>query len=363
MEQKEEKNREETINYITRFLTKLGYFELINDHQKMNEFIESLTPEQFKNLLVTFNSMLREISTREKSFYQNGKMIVDNWIAPSIEVREQLLPELLESLKQLESNEERAALLYYSLLDLHMFSDGNGRTARFFYNLISGTTNLMDDIDWYIHNKRNNPTYSGNFEITKGIMLVEYLNWYASWGLRANLKNYSIELDPRMKDMSIETYGSGMVQDYDCVAIPEDIQSQLTEDEIYNINTILLDRSGYYTVGGITMLIMASKKNQLENWIAENEKNIAMVKEKYPREAPQREKRFIFSIGSDEAVFNDWTLDDYKEVIKIGNDLKHAQLKEVMNIFTNHQEYTFSDGTPIIEEVLPQLKKHSTSSK
>ena len=363
MQQKEEKNREETINYITRFLTKLGYFDLLNEPQKMNQFIQNLKPEQFKNLLVTFNAMLREIPTKEKQSYQDGKMIVGDWIAPSIEVREQLLPELLKSLKQLETSEEQAALLYYSLLDLHMFSDGNGRTARFFYNLVSGTSNLLDDIDWYIHTDNDQHAYYGSFEEAKGILDVTHLNWYVGQDLMDKIRKYSGELDPRIKGKSIEVYGSGFVQDYQSIPIPEHIKAQLTEEEIYNINTTLLDRSGYYTVGGATMLIMASKKNQLEKWIEANEKNIAMVQELYPRDAEQRKKRFVFSFNKNKDLFDDWTLEDYKEVITIGNDLKYTKLTELMNIFTKPQEYTFSDGTLLIEEVLPQLKKQSTSSK
>lgn len=60
------RGREYVIQNIIKFLSKLGYYEMISSPQKMEEFIQGLTVKQFENILMTFNAKLRGIPISSK---------------------------------------------------------------------------------------------------------------------------------------------------------------------------------------------------------------------------------------------------------------------------------------------------------
>jgi len=349
--------REETLGRIVRFLGKLGYFEMINEPQKFDGFIQGLSVDQFSNLLNTFNAMLRNVPTAEKGVHEEdqSRMAVDDWVAPSGVVQQNVIGNLLNGIKQLPDNNDKAALLYYSLLDLHLYSDGNGRTARFFYNLISGDTNIMEDIDWYIHEEDNSSCYQGSFEELKGIANIESVNWYSSYTLPDEINKFSVMVDSSIFDKTIETFNSGQIGEYNCIPLPESVESSLSQKEVTDLNFILGDSSGCYSVGGMTMLVMAAKKGQLQEWVVKNDESTMKLREFGTEEEIQaREQRFVFNLGEKSRdLFSSWTADDCREAIKVGNHFKEAQLNNIINIFVNPNNYVFDSGKTFKAAILP----------
>ena len=47
------------------------------------------------------------------------------------------------NMKKCQDDISCATMVYYTLINLHMFSDGNGRTSRYLFDLLSG--NISDD--------------------------------------------------------------------------------------------------------------------------------------------------------------------------------------------------------------------------
>lgn len=355
-------DREKTINYIERFLTKLGYFKTIAVPEKMEIFIQNITLSQFENILCTFNAMLRNISWSKKGTLNNEKdrCVVGEWIGPSIGVRNKILPELLNGLKQLKNNSERAALLYYSILDLHMFEDGNGRTARFLYNLINGDIDLANNIDWYIHSEDDEKTYDGTFETEKGLMNIEMVDYCISFLLQEELNQYPTAmgvLENELSNKSGVCSTSGLNTIYTNIfPITETVRSQLTENEIVSINTLFFDSAGEYSVGGLIMLIIATRKGQIQKWIEFVEEDIRWLLSRGNLTDDAFEyisQKFIFCPLIHPEMFEDWTTEDYKEGISIGERLKYLQLNNLIKIFTTPENFTFDDGTTYIQNIMP----------
>jgi hypothetical protein len=339
--------QEQVLENIINLLQKLNYFDVINKQIEFEKFIQGLNVEQFKNLLITFNAKLRNTPVSEKGFQKDGFMVVGDWVSPSKDVQNKMLEKLLGGLKQLKDNKDRATLTYYMLLDLHMFDDGNGRTARLFYDLISGNIDLKKNINWYIHDDMDISLYKGSFEEARGIEDINQINYFIGLPMLPYLNNNGISIDERIRGRTITTHGKGFVQAYSGVPMSDEIKAKLTEEEIQYINNSLFDRSGKYTVGGLTMMLIAIKKGQLDQWIERSNEHIRAYIELYPnsRDIELVKSRFVFSIIKDKDLFDSWTLEDYKEAISIAGGIKERQLSYMIDMFLNPELYVFSDGT------------------
>ena len=70
-------------------------------------------------------------------------MLAGDLVSPTKEVQMKTLEYLTQNMSKVPDKKARATMVYYTLLNLHMFSDGNGRTSRFMYDLIIQQTKIM----------------------------------------------------------------------------------------------------------------------------------------------------------------------------------------------------------------------------
>ena len=124
---KELKTYEEELNgknekNLLRFLEKLKYYEIYSDDEKFQEYIQTLTIEEFKNILTTLNTKLNRLEGKYKKERiteinkvgtGNGLILNLSWYGATETVIEQILPKLLEAIKKLDNRKEQAALFYY----------------------------------------------------------------------------------------------------------------------------------------------------------------------------------------------------------------------------------------------------------
>ena len=118
------------INY-----TEKEILEILKDEQKTDEFLATLTGEDVKKLLTYINSKVRNIPNEENDVY-NGYMVVGALISPKNDIQNRCFEKIAESLKNIKGNRNRATLLHYLVNELHLFTDGNGRCARLWQNVI-----------------------------------------------------------------------------------------------------------------------------------------------------------------------------------------------------------------------------------
>lgn len=351
--------REKTLQEIINFLNKLGYFEIVNEPDKFEMFIQGLTPEQAKNILITFNRKLRTISKSEEGFYTDGYMGVGDHMAPQPEIQDKIIEKLLVAVKQLNDNNERAALVYYTLLNLHPFRDGNGRTARLMYDLITGNTLFDENIDWYIHDENNNALYTRSFilsfEELNGLIPISELNDYVSNTLLQQLEKRGIILPDDIKNKNFRTYTEGMYQDYAETPIPKDIEQQLTENEKYDFHQLIFDSEGKYSIGGLTMLIMSANKGQHEDCY----EHYQSAKNKIPSTYFELVKiaNFTFSFSDHPEILGSWSKEDFLEAIAIAKELKETQITNQINLFTDPENYKTPNNETIKSKIFDSTNK------
>ena len=122
---------------------------IINPEDKQ---IDEMSSNEMIELLIKLNKCLRCLDSEE---VRSDGMIAGDMVAPTREVQDKVLDYLMNNISKIKDKRSKAAVTYYTLLNLHMFSDGNGRTSRFMYDLISGDLDEKN-LSYYFHKDSNN---------------------------------------------------------------------------------------------------------------------------------------------------------------------------------------------------------------
>ena len=93
---------------------------------KDRDVLKNLKPNDFKNILIYINSQLTDNAVNECLY---DYMEAGDVVSPTTEVKNYVISNLFE-LIQKSDDKTSGELLYYIILDLHIFKDGNGRTSR-----------------------------------------------------------------------------------------------------------------------------------------------------------------------------------------------------------------------------------------
>jgi Fic/DOC family len=147
--QRNPEDREKMTERLVRFLsiTKLEILdgmkveEVFKDQESTKDFLLSLSPEKYNELLVGINALVRNMDTSEVWHMDgDGVRMGDIDMFPEQADKVGLLRESIEiaqsMLNEGRSIEDVAILLTVSLTGIHPFVDGNGRTARFILALL-----------------------------------------------------------------------------------------------------------------------------------------------------------------------------------------------------------------------------------
>lgn len=139
-----------------------------------NKDLDELSKDEILEMLIKLNKCLRCLDESVNVVEEN--MIAGDLVSPTKEVQIKILEYLTENLQKVPDKKTRATMVYYMLLNLHMFNDGNGRTSRFMYDLISGDLS-EETISYYFHKDSNNvKEQKNNLEEAKGILDVSIVN-------------------------------------------------------------------------------------------------------------------------------------------------------------------------------------------
>jgi hypothetical protein len=291
------------------------------DNMSLNEMIE---------LLTKLNKSLRCLEDEEVRI---DGMTASDLVAPTREVQDKVLEYLINNMKNIKEPKAKAAAFYYTLLNLHMFSDGNGRTSRFMYDLISGDLN-ESNVAYYFHKDSSQTQEQKNqLEEEKGILDISIVNRIPDEILAEQLQfipSGMLELYPWITVGHTESS-----PDTDKI-IPEEILKQLSEKELRNLDIILRDGYGVSLCpSGLAMLYVIQKKGQLNEWV------------KYNKQAEEQgiaiPGRFNISIYRHPERIANWNAEDFREVINAGNAIKYARLKSLIDIFAYPEKFINKD--------------------
>jgi hypothetical protein len=135
-EKTEETARAETAEKVVSFLEKTKAYEKLADLLDGQE--DKISFEEFKDLLVRLNGIIRGIPISERSF-DGAQVHVEGWMdtykPPRHEDKESLLKRAYGSVGEVEDGDEKY-LISAVINAVHLFLDGNGRTARLLYQLL-----------------------------------------------------------------------------------------------------------------------------------------------------------------------------------------------------------------------------------
>lgn len=301
---------------IRQFLIKNNYYYLCENPEIFEKFIQRLNVRDILNISTFLNKLLRN---KEKENVIAGNMFAGMLVSPPVIIRETILENYLKTLKKISDNKLRAELTYYTFINLHMFSDGNGRTSRLLYGLICGE---IEDESWYIHTDEQSNN-NGDFCSYKGMLDESKINRQTE--LLSIPERYVNQYQLLKSVQQYKTYynSDGSIPINEIVSF--NILNQLTDDEKKSIFSIINDNEGYYSIAGLTMLIVTFKNHQLEEWL-DRKKDFIMVTNK-----------LSFNLKKDKDLLMLWSLDDWKYLIEIGSKLKCMQFEQLNQIFIEMQ--------------------------
>ena len=327
--------------------------ENLKDEQKTDEFLATLTGEDVKKLLTYINSKVRNIPNEENDVY-NGYMVVGALISPKNDIQNRCFEKIAESLKNIKGNRNRATLLHYLVNELHLFTDGNGRTGRCIFELLTNPEFSFEKNNNFRHTRKEASRADGDigtneFESNMHVKNYQKALAYASFLVYKSLmKNNLFSKGVLGKCIYVASDVELLENEYDGskVFIPEDIRIKLSEKQLEDIDVALCDNNDteLYSTAGLTMAVMQSLKE-------------STIKEKKFEPVPDYTVCDI-CVGQDECyleeskkTFDSWTKEDYLRAVKVADYIKEAKLDAMIDIF-EHPENFIVEGIGTIADIL-----------
>jgi len=320
--------------------------KIINLINPDNKDLREMSKEEIFELLIEVNKCLRCLDESENVVEEN--MSAGDLVSPTKEVQTKILEYLTESLSKVQDKKARAAMVYYTLLNLHMFSDGNGRTSRFMYDLISEDLS-EDNISYYFHKNSNNVEEQKNdLEVSKGILDISIVNQIPDELIGKQLGFIPQDILANYYWITVGYTNSSPSTDS---IIPKSVLTQLSEKELQDLDKVLHDGYGMLLCpSGLAMLYVSNKKGQLKKWIDINNGMLS--------QGIGMPERLNFSIYKNPNMLADWTLDDFREIISVGNAVKYVRLKCLIDVFVEPEKYINIDsGKTYMADILGVSKE------
>ena len=126
-------------NGVEHYGSPLEYIEEngLNDPNTLETIIQEGDFDAFKKHLVNMNGLMRNLDIATHRVDGESVIIPQGLTPISPELKDGVLEEMFDAMKEIESPRDRGALAYHTLGMLHLFSDGNGRSQRVWQQLFS----------------------------------------------------------------------------------------------------------------------------------------------------------------------------------------------------------------------------------
>lgn len=130
------------------FLDDVEAFEIFSSKEKIKDFLNNIGPEEFIDFITKINNILRNKKISSVTI-DGGDVVLTGIVEqknfPKSEDKKRLIVDLLEGVKTMDDLNEIAAVIGATITGVHLFKDGNGRTSRILYKLISEGYNESDE--------------------------------------------------------------------------------------------------------------------------------------------------------------------------------------------------------------------------
>lgn len=243
-----------------------------------------------------------------------------DYVAPNNMIRNEIAKNYLDGINAEKDKNKKAELAYYAIINMHLFSDGNGRTARAIYLMMKNGKVGEEDDAFLQHGKDGKGSI--NFENDNNIEPSWRVNAYALLKTCADeIKNGKL---PKWMDSFIEENGLFSIKTYGQPEQTELSDMGLNEDERKVLRDIFDDSylAGYATAellfedGAAKELF---EKNMIDPGLGIDYKRLSFTHLKTNNEKYN-------------SVFGSITAEKYRRLIDIYNNLKIKQNREVIKV-------------------------------
>ena len=311
--------------------------ELRQNEEAFDNRIQELNRDGAYKYLMTLNGILRGVDRSERGVRSNIQ--VGEHMAPSRKVQGIILNDITESLKGIKDNHYRATLAYYTVNNLHLFADGNGRTSRAVYEIFDNPNfNLSGENFIHKTNSANEVGGYGKFERTHGIQST-MTAYQLARGILAEKWARDDKIDPRINKMNsrIEIL-FGETPD---VYLTDDAENNLTPQEKKAINLAFHDGD----VALLSLCRVLKIKGTSDEVISDSIKTYPNDANKYM--AIEVEKKDMDTGAPNEKshqTFSGWTADDYRTFLEGFQIVQRDSQRTLNDIFSNPESYKRTDG-------------------
>lgn len=327
----------ETGERVFNFLNKTGFLDVRKSDEKFEEWLQNLFYEDYKDNLTRLNGILRETPIKNRIVDGSGVEVSFGimgdtaYLPPTAEQKDGLMRESFEALKQIPKNEDRALLAYYSLQAIHPYSDGNGRTGRLVYELISedgkGITEekLSELLD---HDKEGHSGAGKGRDIfAKKVLEPKKAYYYI---------NREVAVDVLGGDF-LNEYGEIYYSGYVGVGnVPEKINIPKQEKDVAEkiIGELEVDN---FSFAGLSILKLLQENGKLESCQYEITRLVLDSKV-----TPEDIGKKVLAIDNDKFE-NVLSEKDIKRLIEIHKEIKTKFIEKMVDIFKNPDKHQFKN--------------------
>ncbi len=319
-----------------RFLQLSGIEKIRNDESSFDEKIQEMTRDGAYKYLSHLNGILRGINKKSERGRRDNVRVGEH-IAPSKDVQGIILKDTVETLKNIKDNHYRAALAYYTVNNLHLFPDGNGRTSRAVYEIFDSNSPDLDSED-FVHRTDSSSESGGHgkFEKIKGIQSAATAYAIA----REWIKEFVVKeqkMDPRMSEMNSRV--EIMYGETPDVYLTKDAEKNLSDVEKKLINKAFHD-GDIATICLARMLsIKGTAKDVIDGSIHQNDDRPYIVFEitKTDIDTGKLNEKAA-------KTFEGWTAEDYRTFLKGYKGIQRKNQQTLNDIFANPSKYPMSNG-------------------
>lgn len=139
----EEELRNERGEKVINFLDRIHAYEYVQNLLMDSEKLEGVSFDGYKDFLIRLNGIARDIPIQKRTFDGQGvqlKGFMSEAFPPRDENKEELLEYSYNKIGSIKNKGDEAYMLASVVNAVHLFEDGNGRTSRILYTLLSSPT-------------------------------------------------------------------------------------------------------------------------------------------------------------------------------------------------------------------------------
>ena len=315
-----------------------GVTESRGDEKKFENDLQKIDSEKALKFLIFLNGALTKTKKSERLTSGSGVWggsEVSGHLSPNDDTKEIAIEETLDAIKNdIKDNHKRAVLAYYMINHLHLFGDGNGRTARATYEIFDKKDFNITDRN-FIHETKNDEEIGNREEFEKNNNLkpvAEASNLALDFVKKDLVKDARLSSAFLSPDVGLDLPNGKRPMPN--VYLTDDAKKNLSYVEKNNVRYAFFEKPVATTALGM----MLRKKHTERLAIARSTKMY-----------PNGNKRVLFKIeNKDENVakenFDGWSANDYRDYCNTVQDLQLKQARKLIDIFKNEDKYKMADG-------------------